>query len=37
MPTLQTLYLKTGWRINGINVDRSAYRIPEQTEIRYKD
>ncbi len=37
MSTLQTLYLKTGWKINGINVDRKSYCIPSQTEIRYKD
>jgi len=35
--TLQTLYLKTGWQINGINKNRSTNRIPDQTEIRYKD
>ncbi len=37
MPTLQTLYLKTGWEIKYINVDRSTSYIPEQTEILYKD
>lgn len=36
--TLQTLYLKTGWQINGINVNRSSWNcIPPQTEILYKD
>lgn len=37
MPTLQTLYLKTGWKIYGINVNRTIDCIPEQTKIRYKD
>ncbi len=37
MSTLQTLYLKTGWEIKYINVDRSISYIPEQTEILYKD
>jgi len=35
--TLQTLYLKTGWKIGGINVGRDTYYIPSQTEILYKD
>ncbi len=37
MPTLQTMYLKTGWKISGINVNRSTSHIPAQTEILYKD
>ncbi len=37
MPTLQTLYLKTGWKINGINVDRSTGWIPAHTKILYKN
>lgn len=37
MSTLQTLYLKSGWEIRGINVNRSITFISEQTEIRYKD
>ena len=37
MSTLQTLYLKTGWNINGITDNRSREYIPEQTEILYKD
>jgi len=37
MPTLQTLYLKTGWRIDYINHNRNADCIHPDTEIRYKD
>ncbi len=37
MSTLKTLYLKTGWEINNINVNRNPYYIFEQTEILYKD
>ena len=37
MSTLQTLYLKTGWNINGITDNRSSEYIPEQAEILYKD
>lgn len=36
MSTLQTLYLKTGWEINGINVDRNMDYIPAGTTIEYK-
>jgi len=35
--TLTTLYLKTGWSISGINVERSTDYIPSQTKILYKD
>lgn len=35
--TLQTLVLKAGWQIEGINVERSTKNIPGQTEIRYID
>ena len=37
MPTLETLYLKTGWEIEKINKNRSTTHIPPQTEILYKD
>ncbi len=37
MPTLHTLYLKTGWEIEEINVNRSPTYIPTQTQILYKD
>ena len=37
MGTLQTLYLKTGWRINGVNYYRSSSYVPSQTEILFKD
>lgn len=36
MFTLTTLYLKTGWRIRGINIGRTTGYIPDQTEILYK-
>ncbi len=35
--SLKTLYLKTGWKIKGITVERSTDYIPDETEIRYKD
>lgn len=35
--TLQTLWLKTGWQLNGINKDRSTSYIHPKTEIKYKD
>lgn len=37
MESLQTLYLLNGWKIRGINVDRSTQFIPENTEIKYKN
>ena len=37
MSTLKTLYLKTGWKIDGIYPNRSASYIPEQTEIIFID
>lgn len=37
MPTLKTLYLKSGWKIDGINVNRNTACIPAETEIRYKE
>ena len=37
MPSLKTLYLKTGWSINGINVDRSEEYVNAATAIEYKD
>ncbi len=37
LKTMKTLYLKTGWKINGINVGRSTDYIPDETEILYKD
>lgn len=37
MPTLETLYLKTGWNwIKGINLNRNANYIPETTQILYR-
>ena len=35
METLQTLYLKTGWEIEGITSNRSTDYIPEQTQIEF--
>jgi len=37
MTTLRTLYLKTGWKINGINKNRLSDCIFDYTEIYYKD
>jgi len=38
MPTLQTLYLKTGWKIPGVNTAwYSPTCVPEHTKILYKD
>ena len=37
MPSLKTLYLKTGWSIKGINVDRSEEYVNAATAIEYKD
>ena len=37
MESLKTLYLKTGWQINYINVNRSQSFIHENTVIEYKD
>ena len=37
MSSLQTLTLKRGWRIEGINVKRSTDHIPSQTTIQYVD
>ena len=37
MESLKTLYLKTGWQIKYINVDRYISFIHENTEIKYKD
>lgn len=36
MPTLTTLYLKTGWQINGINKFRKEEYIKPSTNILYK-
>lgn len=36
MPTLQTVYLKTGWQINGINQHRTEVCIPKDTQVAYK-
>ena len=36
MKTLQTLYLKTGWELEGINKNRDIRCVPAQTEIKYK-
>ena len=37
METLQTLYLKTGWKLEDINQNRNEQWIPAQTEIKYKN
>ncbi len=37
MTTLQTLYLKRGWMLNGININYSTFYINEHTQIEYKD
>ena len=37
MPTLQTIHLKTGWQINGINRHRTDVCIPSHTAVSYKD
>lgn len=37
MESLKTLYLKTGWVINYITVDRFESSIHENTVIEYKD
>lgn len=37
MSTLNTLYLKKGWLIQGINNDRSPYFIGTNTEIKFLD
>ena len=37
MNTLETLYLKTGWQIKYINVNRDSKYISNQTQILYKD
>lgn len=36
MPSLKTVYLKTGWQLKYINVNRSTSYIPATTEIVYK-
>ena len=36
MPTLENVYLKEGWTINGINYNRNQWYIPETTQILYK-
>ena len=35
--SLKTLYLKTGWVVNGITTHRSSNYIPDQTEIVFVD
>lgn len=37
MPTLTTLYLKTGWSIKGITVNRDSKYIPDETQIIFVD
>lgn len=37
MESLKTLYLKTGWVINYITVDRFESFIHENSVIEYKD
>ena len=37
MESLKTLYLKTGWEINGINLDRNSNYIYPTTQIEYKN
>ena len=37
MSTLNTLYLKNGWRLEGINTNRSTEFINQSTEIKYRD
>ena len=37
MNTLKTLYLKTGWEINGITPNRNTLYISEQTTIEFVD
>ncbi|MDE5971026.1 MAG: hypothetical protein K2G74_09405 [Muribaculaceae bacterium] len=37
MSSLKTLYLKTGYRINGININRGIEYINPSTEIKYID
>ena len=37
MATLQTLILKTGWKIKGINLNRSSSYIPATTQIEYAE
>lgn len=36
MPTLKTVYVKTGWRLKYITYDRSTSYIPSTTEVIYK-
>ncbi|MDE5815353.1 MAG: leucine-rich repeat domain-containing protein, partial [Alistipes sp.] len=37
MASLQTLYLKTGWQLEGINKNRDENYIHPNTRIKYKD
>lgn len=37
MESLKTLYLKTGWQLEGINKNRSTRYIHPNTQIEYKD
>ena len=37
METLTKLYLKTGWDINGITINRNPEYIPEHTNIVFVD
>lgn len=37
MESLQTLYLKEGWEIEGININRNSYYIYPATQIEYKN
>ena len=37
MESLKILYLKTGWEIEGININRSEYDIYPETQIEYKE
>ena len=37
MASLQTLYLKTGWQLEGINKNRDTDCIHPNTRIEYKD
>ena len=37
MPSLKTLYLKTGYKISGININRTGEFINSKTEVIYID
>ena len=37
MPTLKTLYIKRGWLLYGITIQRNEFYIHEQTQIIYVD